>query len=216
MNIRQIELRLLEYFISVVDAGSIKSASNNLNISQPALSRLVNRLETELGVQLLDRGPRGVTLTRYGEIIYRNARVIAEQERNMRWELGALKGLEQGVASVGVGPYLGDYFLPSVIANLLRKRPGLHISIHSGSYPDLLRALLAGETDVFFSALPQDTSRDDVRFTIVRSSPQAVVARCGHPLMCGQHVTFARATGYFPPTRPIMNRSSFKLFSMKA
>lgn len=196
MSIRQIELRLLEYFLAVVEAGSIKAASNELNISQPALSRLINRLECNLGVPLFDRGPRGVTVTRYGEILLRNARVMADQERAMRWELNALKGLEQGVALAGVSPYLGDYLMPRVIAELVRRRPAIALRIHTGSYPDLLRALLAGESDVFFSPLPADQSRDDVRFVTVRPSLQAVVVRAGHPLLGDAAATLAQAGTY--------------------
>ncbi len=182
MQIRQIELRLLDCFVEVVDAGSIKAASNELNISQPALSRLIHRLESDLGVVLLDRGPRGVTPTRYGDILYRNARLLADQERTLRWELEALRGLEQGIVAVGVSPYLGDYMMPPLIARLLCRRPGIGVRVQSGTYPDLLRALLSGETDVLFSALPAEAERDDIRFTVIRSSEQAVVSRAGHAL----------------------------------
>ncbi|VXB27981.1 LysR family transcriptional regulator [Nocardioides sp. AX2bis] len=69
----------LRYLVAVVDAGSLSRAAEVLRISQPALSQRMNQLERELGVQLLDRGPRGVRPTRAGTDFYRDAHRLVRQ-----------------------------------------------------------------------------------------------------------------------------------------
>ena len=64
-------LQAIEQFIAVIDAGSIRGAARNLDISQPALTRALQQLEEELGVQLMDRSGRGVTPTAAGSEIGR-------------------------------------------------------------------------------------------------------------------------------------------------
>lgn len=69
----------LRYLVAVVDAGSLSRAAAVLRVSQPALSQRMNQLERELGVQLLDRGPRGVRPTRSGTDFYRDAHRLVRQ-----------------------------------------------------------------------------------------------------------------------------------------
>lgn len=73
------ELRQLKYFVRIVEAGSVSRASQSLHVAQPALSQQINRLEEELGVQLLSRSVRGVTPTDAGMAIYRQAQLILKQ-----------------------------------------------------------------------------------------------------------------------------------------
>ena len=65
----------LEYFVAVAENGQMTSAARRLGIAQPALSQAISQLESELGLKLLDRHPRGVSLTRAGEVFYEKARV---------------------------------------------------------------------------------------------------------------------------------------------
>ncbi len=88
--------RQLERFVDVVESGSLSRTSNRLNISQPALSKSLRLLEEQLGIKLLERGPRGVKLTKFGDVFYRRARSIASQFRRAREDLGELKGSAAG------------------------------------------------------------------------------------------------------------------------
>lgn len=86
----------LRYFTAVARHGSIREAADDLHIAQSALSRQIHKLEEELGVPLLQRHPRGITLTSAGEIFLRYARSSLSQVEKVRSELDALKGLRRG------------------------------------------------------------------------------------------------------------------------
>ena len=74
-------LRTLRYFIAIADAGSLTAAAAAIPLAQPALTRQMRELETEMGVQLLQRMPRGVRLTQAGVTFYESAqRILAESE----------------------------------------------------------------------------------------------------------------------------------------
>jgi len=74
-----VDILHLRYLIAVVDAGSLSQAAVQLRVSQPALSQRMTQLERELGVRLLDRGPRGVRPTRAGLAFYRDAHRLVRQ-----------------------------------------------------------------------------------------------------------------------------------------
>lgn len=73
------KLRQLEYFVRIIDTGSITRASASLHVAQPALSQQVSQLEDELGVKLLSRTVRGVTPTEAGNAVYHQAKLILKQ-----------------------------------------------------------------------------------------------------------------------------------------
>src|SRR5687767_12555895 len=85
------DLRRLRYFVKVAETGSLTRAAAALHVAQPALSQQIRVLEDELGVQLLARGPRGVTLTEAGQ------RLLAESRR-------IFDGIKVGVERVKGGP----------------------------------------------------------------------------------------------------------------
>ncbi len=69
-----VDIRQLRYFIAIAEEGSLSAAAQRLNVAQPSLSQHVLTLEGELGVTLIERTPRGVTLTQSGEILLSHAR----------------------------------------------------------------------------------------------------------------------------------------------
>ena len=73
------DLTLLRSLIAVADAGTITGAAERLNVTQPALSRRIHQLEDHLGVTLLSRGRKGVSLTPIGELVLPEARLLAER-----------------------------------------------------------------------------------------------------------------------------------------
>src|SRR5215472_2558245 len=98
------ELRQLRYFVAVAEEGHITRAAERLGIQQPPLTRQIRQLETELGVTLFQRLPRGVQVTEAGRVVVEEARdVIARAERIQETAKRAARG-EQGRLAVGYTP----------------------------------------------------------------------------------------------------------------
>ncbi len=90
------DLRLLRYFIACVEQKTIHAAAEAVHVSQPALSKAIHNLETDLGVTLLDRLPRGVVPTPFGETLFRYAKMMDNEMRRVLAEMDAMKGVTRG------------------------------------------------------------------------------------------------------------------------
>src|SRR3954454_5187448 len=112
--------RQLERFIDVVESGSLSRTSRRLNISQPALSKSLRLIEEQLGLRLLERGPRGVKATACGDVFYKRARTIVAQFRRAWDDLEAMKGSTAGTVTLGAtpGPSVLDRIVPEAVARI--------------------------------------------------------------------------------------------------
>lgn len=97
------ELRILRYFLTVVQEGSMTKAAEKLHITQPTLSRQIAQMEEELGVKLFARGARKLALTSEGLLLRRRAEEILELVDKTETELVAQDAMVAGVVSVGCG-----------------------------------------------------------------------------------------------------------------
>ncbi|BAN46093.1 LysR family transcriptional regulator [Metapseudomonas resinovorans] len=176
------KLHQLRAIVAICESGSIQEASRLLHISQPALSKGIKELETELGVPLLVRSNRGITLTEYGERLVRRARLILEEVRRARDEIETLKGVMDGKVSIGVSPVTpGAQFITSL--NRYRKRyPKVQVQIHELRPSKLMEGLREGQLDLVLTSLPANRSSDGFHWTELYAQPTVLAVRKGHPL----------------------------------
>jgi LysR family transcriptional regulator, cyn operon transcriptional activator len=123
------ELRHLRYFVTVADAGGVSRAAARLNISQPALSRQIRDLETELGVSLFDRRGRRLVLTGEGEDLLTRGRQLLTDADSFRERAGALRGGDTGIIRVGVAPLTLESLLPPFLIRHQRRHPGVEVRL---------------------------------------------------------------------------------------
>lgn len=173
--------RLLRHFIAVVDNKGFTAAAAKLRISQPALTKSVHQLEEFVGVQLFERLPTGVVLTRFGEILARRARLMELEYRHALVEIQAIKGGNEGTLNIGAGPVWAARLLPPIIAKFRRQRPGIRIRLSTGVIDTLVPALLAGQLDVICSALDFPSHPEIAREHLIELR-HVLVARSQHPL----------------------------------
>ena len=152
-------MNLIKYFILLLFIGSITKAANSLYISQPAITKTIKKLETELGITLFNRGPKGVVLTQNGKIFYEFIKNGVESFINGEHKLTSLKNLETGTIRIGASTTITKYFLlpffKSAI-NLLVKLLVIEISI-LGNW--LWNFSIKGSLDLLVVNLP--TQNDD-------------------------------------------------------
>lgn len=207
------DLRVLKYFVACVEHKTMHAAAAASNVSQPALSKAISNLEAGLGVQLLDRRPRGVVPTPYGDVLFRYAKMIAAELRRATAELDAMRGMTRGTVVVGVIPTMAD-IMGDVAQDVLARHPGLRLRIRVGFSAELTAALTAGEVDLALLLLPTDEGHPGLTFDpLLRARPVIVVGN-EHPLADKVGVTLDDLRKYpwlipdYPAShRAILNRS---------
>lgn len=175
------ELRDLQYFEIIATTGHIGRAAEKLGRTQPALSKAVRRIETEIGTKLLTKSGRGVTLTTAGRVMLERARSLRMSvEQNLREMADIAKGAV-GVVRVGSGATTAEYLLPQVCSRLLSQSPGIRFDISIGMNDVLRSALDDGKVDIIVGPVAKG---DDEIYTVHRLGEDSVVvaAARGHPL----------------------------------
>jgi DNA-binding transcriptional LysR family regulator len=135
------ELRHLRYFLAVGEALSFTKAAARLRVAQPALSRQVQNLEDEIGVDLLRRSPRGVTLTAEGKLFLEEVRELLKRTGESVEKVRALAGGEYGELQVGYLPTHTVEILPPGLAAFRKSVPHAKVSLYDLSCDELITGL---------------------------------------------------------------------------
>ncbi len=175
-------LQRIEQFIAVVDAGSIRGASRRLAISQPALTRALQQLEEELGVQLMQRSVRGAVLTRAGAAFLARARVAETELRKGAYE--ARRSVADGceTVSLGVSSTASSLLLPEFATTMLQKRPGLQVRVMEVSPSAVWPLVREASLDLAVAHRTRDHLDAGLRYRPLFEIQMRVAARPGHPL----------------------------------
>jgi DNA-binding transcriptional LysR family regulator len=170
----------LRYFVTVVEEGQITRAAAKLHIAQPALSQAVAQLESEVGVQLLNRHARGVTLTSAGERFYEKARLAVAADADARQTAQAMARSETGTVEfgfLGAPPGLDS---PASLAAFSQAYPAIQIRYRDLPFPSTPTSSWLSEVDV--AACHRPPADPHVWAKLLRSEPRVVLARRDHPL----------------------------------
>ena len=133
---------------TVVEHGSINSAAAQIGMSQSALTRSIKRLEHLLGVQLLNRTPRGISATVYGEALVDFARSVEAELQRAVWAIENLKGGVEGRLRCGGLTGAMAWLFPETLAELQKVRPNLTVRIVEAQTSALMAMLRLGELDL--------------------------------------------------------------------
>jgi LysR family nitrogen assimilation transcriptional regulator len=125
---RAVDIVQLRYLLAVVDAGSLSAAAARLRVSQPALTQRMNRLERELGVQLLERGPRGVRPTGAGLDFYRDAHRLVRQFDHLATS-AADRAEVRGLVAVGIPSGAAAHLAAPLLSWTRAHCPGVRLEL---------------------------------------------------------------------------------------
>lgn len=181
--------RHLRAFLAVVDAGSLGRAAEALHLSEPAVSRIVKRLEAQLHVQLFERRTTGMELTSFGQALLPYANLLNTEALHAVDEINALRGLDRGSLRIGAVASAAIMILPAVLERLLARWPGLQVQITEAVEDRLAAALVSNTLDVVISGAIADDN-DIVKVTEPRFSDRySVIASTTHPLTGRQNLS---------------------------
>ncbi len=143
------------YVYQVYLDGSISKAAEHLYITQPALTLAIQKIESSIGMAILDRSTRPISLTPAGEVYVETAKEALYLEQDLEKQLEDLRTLNSGTLCIGGSHYLNSYILPDVLTGFTRKYPGIQIQLVENSSAALADMLSERQLDLTFNCNPK-------------------------------------------------------------
>ena len=142
------DLRQLRYFMAVAEEGQITAAARRLRISQPPLSHELARLENELGTQLVRRGPRGVTLTEAGRLLYERGTRILEMTSAAEHEVSSVGRGLTGTLRLACCPSTAGLAPGPRLQELAVRFPNVRLDVREGDVPEVIELVTGGIAEI--------------------------------------------------------------------
>ena len=174
------ELRHLRYFVAVAEALNFTKASARLRVAQPALSRQMTDLEDEIGVDLMKRSPRGVTLTAEGKLFLDEVRELLKRADESVEKVRALARGEYGELDVGYAPSPTVEILPPALAAFQKTVPRVKVLLHDLASDELIAGLQNGRLELAIMVQPAGLTTG-IQFEVMRTYPLCVAMTAVHP-----------------------------------
>lgn len=174
------EIRQVRYFVMVAQTGSFSQAAKDLFISQSTLSQQIQQLENEVGVKLLERNTRKVTLSEYGQEFLPYAKNLIYDAEACLGSIMDVRNMATGKLVIGV-TYTFSSVMVDVLKEFIRDYPGIRLSIRTALMEELMDMLERNEIDLALSYDPGH-KYDNIESTELFRSGICVIARDTHPL----------------------------------
>lgn len=183
------ELLDLRAFLAIIDLGGFHKAAEHLNVSQPALSRRIQGLETVLGAPLFERSTRRVALTATGRGLEPLVRRLLDEFETSLLSLGDLGRAQQGQVTIACIPTAAFYFLPRVVQAFNVLYPKIRFRIVDEGAAECLASVARGEVE--FGLNLMGASDADLTFTPLADDPFVLACRRDHPFAQAENLTWA-------------------------
>ena len=177
-----VDLKRMRYIVEVAKAEAITTAAEILAISQPALTRNIAEVESELGVQLFHRMPRGIQLTDEGTRFVARAKQILGDVDNLLTEMQEESDLLTGRLKIGFVPSGYAHHVRDALTHMVDQYPGISIETVSGNLQTICPRLLHGELNLVVGSNRYLERWRELQITRVKRMHFACMCRAGHPL----------------------------------
>lgn len=155
------DIRVLQYFLTVAREESITHAAEQLHMTQPPLSRQLKDLEDELGKQLFIRGSKRITLTKEGQLLRKRAEEMVELMEKTKTEIAASDESIIGDIYIGAGQTDAMRIVATVMDGIRMTNPGIHMQLYSGNAEQVTERLDKGLLDFGIVIEPTDITKYD-------------------------------------------------------
>lgn len=236
---RRLKLRDLDILMALIEAGSMGKAASRLNVTQSAVSKAIAMLESALGVQLVERGQRGITPTSYGMALKKRSVAIFNDLRQGVQDIDFLSDPTKGELRIGSTEPVGVAMVVPCINRLSSKYPGVGFHVIAADTASLYRELVERNVEIVMSrmigALPEELSAE-----VLFHDSLAVLTSAKNPLTRRRKLTLAelmnepwaqlpsgslfgsivdeafRAAGYEPPRPTVSTLSNYMMDDLLA
>jgi DNA-binding transcriptional LysR family regulator len=184
-----VDTRLLRYFAAVAAEGNLTRAAERLFVSQPALSKQIRQLESQLGTPLFTRSRAGMTLTPAGQALAGvTPAVLAGWDQALRQTMTAASRADQ-VVRVGFMSSAANEATQQIIAAFTSRRPGWRVDMQQAAWSDPTAGLADGDVDAALLRLPFP-GQDAMRIEVLLTEPRWAVLPAAHPLAARDQICF--------------------------
>ena len=188
-----VTLRQLRVFRLVAEGRNFSRAGDEIGLTQPAVSRAIVELESQLGLRLIDRTTREVTLTAAGQsLALRLNRVLDDLDQTFQ-DIAGLASAHSGKVRVASSPTLSANLMPACIAACSAQEPGIKFMLLDRIQHDVLVSVRQGEVD--FGVVVEPTSVDDLDCEPILQDPFVLVVKRDHALARRKSVTWQALRG---------------------
>ncbi|WFN91292.1 LysR substrate-binding domain-containing protein [Gordonia sihwensis] len=191
----RLKIRHLVLIDALSRQGSVIGAAAELHVTQPVATRSLRDIEAIVGVELYERGPRGITPTIFGAAFTEHARAILAQLNQAGRHVVELADADRGTVIVGTHLAGSNVLLPQAIVQLKAKHPRLTVVVREGSPEALLAELEAGRIDMIVGRLTSPSTSTITRLPLYEESVE-VFAGATHPLAGAGPFSLADTRGY--------------------
>ena len=215
IGLHRVSVRQLRLIATVAEVGTMVRAGEAIGMTQSAVTKAVRDLEMDLGVDLFERGNRGVTPTIYGEALVSHARRVLAQLEHAAEEIDDLAHGAGGRVAIGTLLAASAWLLPTAITRLRAERPRVAVDVVEGTNDRLQPMLLRGDLDMVVGRLSEFRHRAGVDQEPLYSDGVVILARPEHPLSCRDSLSLAdlqEADWILPPAETTLRRQLEKAF----
>ncbi|PHQ69373.1 MAG: hypothetical protein COB93_08245 [Sneathiella sp.] len=184
----------LKAFVVLADVGSFHVAAKSLNITQPALTRRIQKLEETLNTPLIDRAHNTFRLTAPGIYFLERARTIVLDAETVVADLQQSKMRRGGQIRIACLPSIGLRYLPKVIGEFEKQFPRVSLNIQDVNAIQLNELVLSGDVDIGFGLKVNENPK--LNFEVLFSEPLGIVCNTNHPIAKAANVTWSDLADY--------------------
>lgn len=189
------DIAALDTFVAVAKSASFSDAAHQLHLTQPAISKRIAALESELNTRLFDRIGRQITLTESGRALLPRAERILEEVADSRRALSNLSGSVTGRLTVATSHHIGLHRLPPVLRSFTARYPAVDLDLQFRASEAICDDVEHGNLELGIVTLPSAT-RDNLQVRRVWDDPLRIVCARTHPLARGDGFQLAHLSRY--------------------
>lgn len=188
------DLQDLQAFAAAAELGNFRKAAEAVHISQPAFSRRIDKLEAALGVRLIDRNTRSMSLTGVGRDFARKVRLLLDDLDETLLGIREVGGARMGEVTIACVPSAVYYFLPQVLRSYHARFPRIRIKVHDASANEVLQVVASGEADFGVNFMGND--EPGIEFRTILEERFVAACRRDHPLARKRRVSWQELGEY--------------------
>lgn len=175
--------RRLRQFLALIEHAHFGRAAKALGVSQPALSKSIQLLESELGVTLFDRRTDGVVPTAFGQLLREKSQRLLVAEEDLRRDIAMLAGGDIGALKVALGPYPSVTSGYASIARLHARHPQIKVTVHVAGWREVAHQVATGAVDLGIAEISTLQGQEAFTCELLGEHEGRLFCRPGHPLL---------------------------------